>query len=126
MIGNSLLRGIRENVQLSLCNTFSTYSMVKSGCELKTVLESANSAAGSLSQKDAIVICGVSNDFNLDKVEPTTDHIKQFINTYNHTNTVLANVPIRYNLSLYSQINRGIRSYNKKLLEIADEHKQVP
>jgi hypothetical protein len=54
---------------------------------------------------------------NLDKVESTTDHII--------TNNVPANVPIQYDLSYYSQINKGIRPYNKKLLEIAAEHKQV-
>jgi len=49
----------------------------------------------------------------------------EFIKTYNRTNIALVNVPIRYDLSYYSQINKGIRSYNRKLLEIADEHKQV-
>ena len=39
MIGDSLLRGIRENVELSQSNKFSTYSMVKAGCELKTLFD---------------------------------------------------------------------------------------
>jgi hypothetical protein len=37
----------------------------------------------------------------------------------------LANVPIRYDLSYHLQINKGIRSYNKQLMEITKEHKQV-
>ena len=127
MIGDSLLRGITEPVELSLSNKFSTYSMVKPGCELKPLLESANCAAESLTQKDAVIICGGSNDFNfnLDKVELTTDLITEFIRTHTHTNIVLANVRIHYDLSYYSQINKGIRSYNKRLVKIADEHKQV-
>ena len=125
MIGDSFLRGIRENVGFSLSNQFSTYSMVKPGCDLKNLLESANGTAENLTQNDMIVICAGSNDFNLDKVVPTTDHIMEFIKTYNRTNIALANVPVRYDLSYYSQINKGIRSYNRKLLEIADEHKQV-
>jgi hypothetical protein len=48
MIGDSLLRAIRENVELSLSNKFSTYSMVKPVCELITLFEAPNSAAGSL------------------------------------------------------------------------------
>ena len=63
MIGDSLLRGIWEPVELSLSNKFSTYRMVKPGCELKPLPESANRAAENLTQKDA-VICGSSNDFN--------------------------------------------------------------
>jgi len=61
---------------------------------------------------------GGSNDLNFDKDEPTIDHITEFIKTNNHTNSALANVPIRYALSYYSQVNKGIQSYNKKLMEI--------
>jgi len=46
------------------------------------------------------------------------------ITTNNHTNIVLANVPILYDL-YHSQVNMGIRYYNKKLMEITKEHKQV-
>jgi hypothetical protein len=38
MIGDSFVSGIKENVELSLSNKFSTYSVVKPGCELKTLL----------------------------------------------------------------------------------------
>jgi len=41
MIGDSFLRGIRENVELSLNNKFGIHSMVKPGCDLNTLLESA-------------------------------------------------------------------------------------
>ena len=99
--------------------------MVKPGCELNNLLESANSASGSLTQKDVIFICGGSNDFNFDNDELITDHILEFIKSNNHTNIVLANVPIHYDLSYYSKVNEGIRSYNKKLMEITKEHKQV-
>jgi len=37
MIGDSFLRRIRENVELSLSNKFGIYSMVKLGCELTTL-----------------------------------------------------------------------------------------
>jgi hypothetical protein len=43
MIGNSFLRGIRENVELSLNNKLGIYSMVKPGCDLNNLLESAKS-----------------------------------------------------------------------------------
>jgi hypothetical protein len=125
VIGDSFLREIRENVELSLSNKLGIYSIVKPGCELNTLSESAKSASGSLTHNDVIFICGGSNDFNCDKDESVIDHIMEFINTNNHTNIVLANVPIRYDLSYHSQVSKGIRSYNKKLIEIAKEHKQV-
>jgi lysophospholipase L1-like esterase len=122
MIGDSFLRGIRKNVELSLSNNFGTFSLVKPGCELKTLLVLANSAAGSLTQKDVIFICRGSNDVNLDKAEPTTDHIVEIIKTNNHTNILLTNVPLRYDLSYCSQINKVIRSYNKKSLISLDKY----
>jgi len=69
LIGDSLLRGIRENVELSLSNKFGIYSMLKPGCKLNTLIESANKASGSLTHKDVIFICGGTNDFNSDKDE---------------------------------------------------------
>jgi hypothetical protein len=39
--------------------------MAKPGCELNTLLETANNISGSPTQKDVILICGGSNDFNL-------------------------------------------------------------
>ena len=95
MIGESFLREISENVELSLSNKFGICNMVKPGCELNTLLESAKSAAGSLTHNVVIFICGGSNDFNFDKGESVIDHIMEFIKTNNHTNIVLANVPIR-------------------------------
>jgi hypothetical protein len=99
--------------------------MLKPGCKLNTLLESANRASGSLTHKDVIFICGNANYFNSDKDEPTIDHIMGFIKSNNHTNTVLANVPIPYDLLYYSEVNEGIRSYNKKVMEIIKEHKEV-
>ena len=93
MIGDSFLRGIRENVEVSLTDKFGIYSVVTSGCELNNLLESAKSVTGSLAHKDVIFICGGSNDFNFDKDESVIDHIMGFIKTNNHTNIVLANVP---------------------------------
>jgi tryptophan 2,3-dioxygenase len=47
------------------------------------------------------------------------------VKSNNHTNIVQANVPIQYDLPYYLQVSEGIRSYNKQLLEIIKEHKQV-
>jgi len=52
MVDDSFLGGIRENVELSLSNKFGIYCLVKPRCELNTLLESANSVLGSLTQRD--------------------------------------------------------------------------
>ena len=125
MIGDSFQKGIRENVEASITEKFGIYSVVKPGAELKHLLESAKSVTVNLTHKDVLFICGGSNDFNHDKDESVIDHIMEFIKTNNHTNIVLTNVPTRYDLSYYSQVNKGIRHYNEKLREITKEHKQL-
>ena len=111
MIGDSFLRRIRENVELSLSSKVGIFSMFKPGCDLNTLLETANNISGSLTQKDVILICGGSNDFKIGKDGPVIEHIVEFIKTNNHTNIVLTNVPVGYDLSYYSQENKGIRSF---------------
>jgi hypothetical protein len=56
MIGDSFLRGIRENVELLLSDKFGICGMVNPGCELNTILESAKSVIGRLPHKDAILM----------------------------------------------------------------------
>jgi len=94
MFGDSFLRRIRENVALSLSSKYCTYSMVKPGCELNTLLESVNRTAGNITQKDVIVICGGSNNLNQNKVKLAINCIREFIERHSHTNIILANVPI--------------------------------
>ena len=112
-------------MELSLSNKFGIYCLVKPGCELNILLESANDVLGNLTQRDYKLICGGSNDFNIDKGESIIDHITDFIKTNNHTTIVLANVPVRYDLSYYWEESKGIRSFSKKFMEITEEHKQV-
>jgi len=78
-MGDKFLRGIRESVELSLNNKFGIYSMVKPGCDLNTLLESAKRFLGSLTHIYVILICGGSNDFNFDKDETVIDHTMDFI-----------------------------------------------
>jgi hypothetical protein len=129
MVGDSFLNRIRDNVDLSLNSKCSTYSLVKPGSDLKTLLDSANSTVGTLSPNDVIVVCGGSNDFNQNNVRPAITCIRDFLVRHNQTNVIIANVPIRHELPYHSPINKRIRSYNSELLHLtskfAREHGQV-
>jgi len=52
MVGDSFLRRIRENVEISRSNKFGIYCLVKPSCELNTLIESANIVLGNLTQRD--------------------------------------------------------------------------
>ena len=72
-----------------------------------------------------ICICGGANDFNSDMEGPNVSNILEFIQSNKHTNVVFTNVPLRYDLSYYSQINEKIRSYNRRTGEIIQEYERM-
>ena len=53
--------------------------MVKPGCDLNNLLESAKSVLGSLTRKYVILMCGGSNDFNFDKDQSIIDRIMDLV-----------------------------------------------
>jgi hypothetical protein len=135
MFGDSFLRGSRENVDLSLSSKISLHSLVKPGCKLNCLIKSTSNTVRKLTQKDAIVICGGSNDLNQDdpsisdlsqnKVKSAISSIRKFIENSNHTNIIIVNVPNRYDLPYQSPTNVGIRSYNAELMELSSKYDQV-
>ena len=86
MIGDSFLRGIRDNVELSTSDSFGIYSFLHPGCELDTILQAADKASKNLTHKDLIYVCGGTNDFNSDSEGPNVYNILEFIQSNKHTN----------------------------------------
>jgi hypothetical protein len=125
LVGDSFLRGIRDNVELTTSGKFGIYSLMHPGGDLNTILQSAYKASEDLTHKDLIFVCGGTNDFNDANEGPNVDNITEFIQSNKHTNVIFANVPLRYGLSYYSQTNEKIRTYNRKLAEIIREHEEV-
>jgi len=125
MIGDSFIRGIRDNVEMSISDRFGIYSLLHPGGNLDTILHSAYKASENLTKKDLIYVCGGTNDFISDIEGPNVDSILEFMQSNKHTNVIFANVPLRYDLSYYSQINENIRTYNRKIRETIREHEQV-
>src|SRR5215475_9602059 len=95
------------------------------GGALNTILQSACKVSVGLTHKDLIYVCGGTNDFNDETEGPNVEDIIKFIQSNKHTNIIVANVPPRYDLSYYSQINEKIRTYNRKIAEIIREHEEV-
>jgi len=124
LIGDSFLRGIRENVELT-SDKFSIYSLMHPGGDLNTTLQSADKASEDLTHKDLIYVCGGTNDFDDETEGPNIENIIEFIQSNKCTNIIFTNVPPRYDLSYYSQINEKIRTYNRKIAEIIREHEKV-
>ena len=56
MIGDSFLRGTRDNVELLTSDRFGIFSLLQPGCDLDTILQSAYKASKNLTHKDLICL----------------------------------------------------------------------
>jgi hypothetical protein len=108
LVGNSHIRGYGRNLTSVLSKNYEIYSVVKPGsnfCELK---DSAKEEINCLSYNDIVVICYVSNDYEMNEFSMTLRNISNFIQTNNHTNIVVLNVPFRYDLPNVNLVNNSI------------------
>jgi hypothetical protein len=119
LIGDSFLRGIRDNVELSTSDKFGIYSCIHPGGNLDTILQSAYKASENLTLNDLIYVCGGTNDFNSDSEGPNVDSIQEFLQSSKHTNVIFADVPLRYDQPYSSQRNERIRTYNRRIGELS-------
>jgi len=71
-----------------------------------------------LSHDDLIVICSVTNDYELNELSLTLQNITNFIKNNNHTNIILMNVPFRYDVTNSMSVNRNISDLNRKLQKL--------
>ena len=90
MIGDSFIRGIRDNVEMSISDRFGIYSLLHPGGNLDTILHSAYKASENLTKKDLIYVCGGTNDFISDIEGPNVDCILEFMQSNKHTNVIFA------------------------------------
>jgi len=64
LIGDSNMRGYISTLQTLLDNNYKLYSIVKPGSDSNELLNTAKETSKKLTQKDIIVLCYGTNDFN--------------------------------------------------------------
>jgi hypothetical protein len=115
LVGDSHIRGYGGNLTSILSKNYVIYSVVKPGsnsCKLKV---SAKEEMNCLSYNDILVICYGSNDYELNEFSMTLRNISNFIQTNNHTNIAVLNVPFRYDLLNVNSVNNSISILNRKI-----------
>ena len=80
-----------------------------------------------LGKRDIIVVNGGSNDLdtNTEKRKSALVHMLQFAQKYTNTNIIMVNIPLRYDLTMNSQINLEIQDFNNKLSKRAKSFSHV-
>jgi hypothetical protein len=97
---------------------YDTYSVAKPGSSSIELKKTAKEEINHLTHEDVIVICCGSNDCELNDFSLTLQNITNFIQTNNHTNIILINVPLRYDLRNSTPVNSSISTLNRKLKKL--------
>jgi len=122
LIGDSNMRGYVSTLQTLLDSNYKLYSIVKPGSDTNELLNTAKETSKKLTQKDIIVLCYGTNDFNQrtsGKNYPNTfQNIKKFITSNSHTNILVINIPVRYDLNNNGVMNKTISKLNVKLQKL--------
>ena len=105
LIGDSNIRGYASTLKPLLNSNYNLYSVVKPGSGTNELKRSANEAISQLTHDDMIILCYGINDLDLKnqknskkKFACTFQSIKNFIMNNNHTNILLMNIPLRYDI----------------------------
>jgi len=94
--------------------------VVKPGSVTGTLLETVKCVVGKLTTNDILIICSGMNDIDRNYSRNVFKNITNFIKNVNHTNIILTSVPYRYDVTDYSHVSSTIKSFNSKLLKLAN------
>jgi hypothetical protein len=93
LIRDSHIKGYACNLKSLLSNNYDFVSVVKPGSTTNELKESTKEEVSKLSHDDLIIICSGTNDYEPNKFSLTFHNIMNFIESNNHTNIILMNVP---------------------------------
>jgi hypothetical protein len=91
---------------------------VKPGAKLQNITNNINPEMHKLTKRDVIVIWGGTNDIARNESKDGLTHLTKFVSQMKHTNILLVNVPIRYDLSITSCINEEVIKFNRKMAKM--------
>jgi cytochrome b involved in lipid metabolism len=91
-----------------LNNDYDLYGVVKPGSGTSELSESAKEVAGQLTHDDVMVICSGTNDYDMNDFSKTFRNNKDHIVRNNHTDILLTNAPIWYDLPNSFAVNEKI------------------
>jgi hypothetical protein len=125
LIGDSNIRGYASSLEPLLNSNYNLYSVVKPGSGTNELEKSAIEEIRQLNHDDITILCYGTNDLDLKnsrnpkgKFSCTFQNIKNFIMKNNHTNILLMNIPLRYDIPNSPYVNKIILMLNRKLQKL--------
>jgi len=119
-IGDSNIKGYGCNLKPLLSKNYELYSVARPGSNSSELKETAKEEISQLSHEDVIVIFSGTNDYELNEFSLTLQIITNFIQANKHTNIILINFPLRYDLPNSTSVSSSISTsiLNRKLKKL--------
>jgi len=118
IIGDSHVRGLTSELKNNLGHDYSISSTFMPGAGLQNITKLAKSEISTLTNRDAIIVCGGSNDVSRDMSQMGLNSLKNFVNLRTNTKVLILALSLRHDLSEDSCVNKEIHSFNRKLHKI--------
>jgi hypothetical protein len=115
LLGDSHIRGLAERIGCSLGNSFSVIGITKPNADINGITSSRYFSSDNLTKHDVIIFCGGTRDFSRNESKSGLCSLKDFAQRTSHTNVILLEAPIRYDLPHSSCVNIEVEKFNKKL-----------
>jgi hypothetical protein len=125
IIGDSHARDAAGNVIDNLDNTYSISGFVCPGMNMSNMIPLMTSDITHLNSKDVMILWGGANDVYKNNSGDALKHLINFLELNKHTNIIMLCIPHRHDLPDWSCVNRGIRIFNRALMELMKLHTHV-
>jgi len=125
ILGDSHLRGTATKIDQYLNTKFEVCSWIKPGANTEELVNTLEKDFKCLGKKDVIVINGGTNDTGSKRNQTNKVLVKmaQFMQKHSNSNTIVVNIPHRYDMDRKSVTNLEIKVFNRKLNKMAKKHK---
>jgi hypothetical protein len=124
IIGDSHARGYATNMKHSLKNHM-VIGYVKPGASIDTLITTAKKDIEYLNKNDTIVFLGGTKDVSRNNTQNGLRQLVDFVKSNKHTNILLVRIPYRYDLAIWSCVNKEVESYNRKLVKTMKPYEHV-
>jgi hypothetical protein len=123
ILSDSHVRGTASELLQQPNHQLRATGYVKPNAGLTELLRTAKSDLHKLSSKYAVIVIGGSNDIGNSELNTNLTSIVKFFDVHQHTNIVLTEIPVRYDIEASPWINEQIKRYNKKLGKVTKFNK---
>ena len=106
------------NLKPLLNSSYELYSAIKPGASTNELKDSAKEEISQLSYDAVTVICCGTDGYEVNSFSLTPQNTVNFLTNNNQTNTILMNLPYRYDLPNSTTFNKVITNQNRKLQKL--------